>query len=390
MNFDRLTRYLDQLEALYGVPGLDCKVMKDHRTVYRHMCGYRDARRRCPVGDTDLYDVYSCTKVITMTAAMQLVEQGRLQLEDDVAAYLPEFAQVRVADDFDMHKRPIRWPDAGDASHPARRRMRVVDLMTMTSGMTYQLDAEPIREAIAAGGGQADTQTIVRAMARMILPAEPGQRFIYSLSHDVVAAIVEMVSGERYADYIVNHIARPLGLKHMLLHVPKEAEDRRAAQYACDFQTGKVSLTGMDNRFRLTPSYDSGGAGLTCTVDDYCAVLDALCNDGVGANGQRILTEASVRAMGQNRLTGQALEDFRACGKVGYGYGLGMRTLIDASSALSPLGEFGWDGAAGAYALMDRTNHVCVFYAQEILGQIKAYEEIHPRIRDLVYEGLAL
>jgi len=100
------------------------------------------------------------------------------------------------------------------------------------------------------------------------------------------------------------------------------------------------------------------------------------------------LKEASVKAMVRNRLAGKPLEDFRACGKVGYG--LGVRTLLDASCSRSPVGEYGCDGAAGAYALADRDHHLCVFYAQEILGQIKAYEEIHPRIRDLVYEGLGL
>ena len=130
-------------------------------------------------------------------------------------------------------------------------------------------------------------------MAPMILPAEPGTRLIYSLSHDVAVAIVEIVGGERYADYLTCRMACPLGLSQMMMHVLREAEDRRAAQYMCDFQTGKVSLTTMENRFRLTPNYDSGGA------DDYCAVLDALCNGGIGANGQRILKEASVPACGK-------------------------------------------------------------------------------------------
>ncbi len=234
------------------------------------MCGYRDAKRRFPVGETGLCDVFSCTKIMTMVAAMQLVEQGKLRLDDEVTAYLPEFGSVRAADAFYMPQRPVSWPDDSRPSHPARSKMRVIDLMTMTSGMTYQLDAAPIQQAVKASGSQADARNGAHDLARRIREAV----YLQPLSHDVVA-IVEIVSGERYADYLTSHMACPLRLSQMMMHVPREAEDRRAAQYMCDFQTGKVSLTTRENRFRLTSNYDSGGAGLTRTADDYCAVLDA-------------------------------------------------------------------------------------------------------------------
>ena len=166
VSFDHLTEYLDQLETRYGVPGLDCKVMKVHQTVFCHMCGYRDAKRRFPVGETGLCDVYCCTKIMTMVAAMQLVEQGKLRLDDEVAAYLPEFGSVRAADVFDMLQRPVSWPVESRPSHPARSKMCDIDLMTMTSGMPDQLEAAPIQQAVKASGGQAGAGNGAHDLAR--------------------------------------------------------------------------------------------------------------------------------------------------------------------------------------------------------------------------------
>ena len=101
MAFEKLTEYLDSLGENYGVPGLDCKVMKDHQVLYRHSAGYSDFLGKRPVFGNELYDLYSATKVVTMLAVMQLVEQGRLGLEDELSQYLPEFSQMKVADTFD-------------------------------------------------------------------------------------------------------------------------------------------------------------------------------------------------------------------------------------------------------------------------------------------------
>jgi CubicO group peptidase (beta-lactamase class C family) len=173
----------------------------------------------------------------------------------------------------------------------------------------------------------------------------------------------------------------------MYFQVPERETHRISAQYMQDFNTGVIA-PHSGNIFRLSDEYESGGAGLTCTVDAYSMVLDALANDGVGATGARIITPESIRIMSKNWLNNQQLDDFKKSGKVGYGYGLGVRTLIDGSVSKSPVGEFGWDGAAGAYALIDPVNHISIFYAHEILGMITAYSEIHPSVRDLVYEAV--
>ena len=144
----------------------------------------------------------------------------------------------------------------------------------------------------------------------------------------------------------------------------------------------------LSEGFQITANYESGGAGLAGTVDAYSIFIDALCNGGEGANGARILSEESVKMFTVPYTTGQMSRDFAMCGKAGYEYGLGVRVLVDGRMSKSPVGEFGWDGAAGAYVLIDTVNKVSIFYAQHVVGYPKAYHEIHPKIRDLAYEGI--
>lgn len=159
--------------------------------------------------------------------------------------------------------------------------------------------------------------------------------------------------------------------------------------YSVDFKTGKKEEAKV-NLCRITDQFESGGGGISCTVEDYAKVLDALANDGIAANGNRILTSASIREMSTNRLNDQQLKDFHIGGKLEYGYGLGVRTLIDESKSRSPLGEFGRDGAAGAYVLADPRNHLAIFYVQAAPESGSAFSEIHPTLRDMTYEALGL
>lgn len=388
MNFDKVAEYIDQLGEKYGLSGVDCRVMKDHQVIFRRMWGWSDYERTKPVSADDLYDVYSCTKVITMTACMQLVEKGLIGLDDQVDKYIPQFASMAVSEDFVLFKWPLKWPTLEDHVHPAPSGITLRQLMTMTSGLSYDLDSSAVREAIAASKGAAGTVELAGAIAKMPLLFDPGMRYSYSLGHDIMAAVVEIVSGKRYRDYLEENIFSPLGLKNMFMHVPESEKNRLSAQYGGVMGSDEIRQLDVGNRYRLTPNYDSGGAGLACTVDDYSLVLDALANDGVAFNGHRLLTRQSIDLMRTPQLCEAAQADFSRSGKVGYGYGLGVRTLIDSSKSRSPVGEFGWDGAAGAYAVIDPENHLSIFYAQEVLGMMRSYHEIHPTLRDLVYDAL--
>lgn len=387
MNFSKLTAYLNTLEEKYGVHGLDMKITRGHETVYRCMLGHSDYERKTPVSERDLYNIYSASKVITMTGVMQLIEQGKLGLNDPLEKYLPEFAHMRYAADFKMGEFPFRWPDENSQLVPAQNPMRIHDLMSMTAGMSYDVASAPIRKVVEETHGEATTRQVVTAMAQMPLLCEPGTRYSYALGHDVLAAVVEVMTGMTFGAYMKRNVFEPLGITEMYYQVPAGEEHRLFAQYGKDWDTGKIKRD-ESMIYRITKNYESGGAGLCTTVDEYTKVLEALANGGVGRTGGRILKQESVLAIGRNWLTEQELADFSRTGKEGYGYGLGVRVLIDGTKSKSPVGEFGWDGAAGAYALVDPKNHIGMFYTHEILGMIEAYSEIHPTLRDLAYEAM--
>ncbi len=386
MSFEKLTRYMESLKDSHDIKGLDLIVKKNHKVVYRHKQGFNDYSCSRAVSENDLYYLYSCTKIATMTACMQLAETGRIHLDSPVSQYLPEFSSMRVADDFVVGDFK-NMPNQSSPTHAAKNQILIRDLMAMTAGLSYNTTSEPILEWKEKSGNKASTREMMTAIAQMPLLYEPGTRHAYSLGHDVIAGVIEVVSGEKFSDYIVKHIFNPLDVSDVYFHLREEDRERIAAQYSIDFSTGKKSPK-EGNSFELTEEYDSGGAGLIATVDGYSALLDALACGGVGANGNRILKAESIQTMSTPRLNPVQLDDFTMKGmfRPGYNYGLGVRVLVDDTKAKSPAGEFGWDGAAGAYALVDPKNGVSVFYAQEILGLMGVYSEIHPKIRDLVYE----
>jgi len=381
MNFSKLTAYLNSLRDTYGLPGLEIRITKDHEIVYRHMAGHSDYEGKVPVSETDLYTVYSCTKVMTMIAVMQLVEQGKLDLYDPLEKYIPEYARMHYVKDYVITKPPHKWPAKDAPVLPATKKILIHQLMSMTAGFSYDTAS-----AAALVKPDATTAEAIAAIAKMPLLFEPGEHYLYSLCHDVLAGVVEVVSGMRFRDYLKKYVFDPLGAEDMYFRVPEDKKDRLVAQNT--YQTGTVQPSnGL--LIRISEEYDSGGGGLICTVSSYSKVIDALACGGVGANGARILSEESIRTMRKDWLSESLLEDFRKMEKIGYSYGLGVRTLVDGSASRSPVGEFGWDGAAGAYCVIDPVNRVSIMYAQQVVEMPPA-GLYHPIIRDLAYEALEL
>ena len=203
----------------------------------------------------------------------------------------------------------------------------------------------------------------------------------------MLAAVVEVVTGLSFGEYMRKNIFDPLGMKEIWYQIPEDKYSRLAAQYMLDINTGAM-FPQQGNTYRLSEKYESGGAGVTTSVDEYSKLLDALACGGKSATGERILEESSVALMRTNQLNESEIKEFQQGFRKNYGYGLGVRVKLGEAGGKSPAGEFGWDGAAGAYALMDPVNHISVYYAQQILNMLKSYTEIHPAVRDLIYESL--
>lgn len=393
MDFKKLTEYLESLEDAYGIPACDCKIMKDHREIYRHLTGWADYGKHVPLGKDTVYRLFSATKLVTMTAVLQQIERGNLRLYDNLAEYLPEYEVMKVVNDYEPEIFR-RWPTSGDPCHYAHRPIRIIDLMTMTAGMSYDTGAEELRELKKTSGNRASTREVVRAMSKLPLLYDPGARYCYSLAHDVLAAVVELAAGKIYSEYLRENIFEPLGMNDLRFSWD---EDPGYLSRVCALYKGVAGKEeiipdggGTTDRFRITKCYESGGAGLAGTVDDYTLLPDALSCGGAGIRGERILKEETVRMLNVSYTTGRMSRDFAAPGREGYEYGLGVRVRTAPGRYGCPVGEFGWDSAAGAYVLVDPVHHVSLFYSQHVLDFPQAYSEIHPRVRDLAYEGMRL
>lgn len=372
MDFQKLHTYLSSLEEA-GIPACDCLVRWNRQVVYRGIFGYADAERQRKTSPQDIYWLFSMTKVITMTAIMRLVDESKLSLDDPVENYLESFRHMTVFKD--------------GKTEPARRSITIRQLMSMTSGLTYTLNSAALMDA--RKNPQATTREIIDALAKDPLAFEPGTRYQYSLGHDVLAAVLEVVTGMSFGEYLNRYVFAPLGMQNTGLFLSPEQESRMSAQYTYDMADFTSEWHETWNDYRLSKAYESGGAGLFSTVDDYSLFADALANGGQSAEGYPLLSENSINQMRTNQLDKTGLRDFHQSPRFfGYGYGLGVRThmLPSISNAHSPVGEFGWDGAAGAYVLIDPETHLSIVYAQHIFNCSYSYEVIHTRIRDMVYD----
>lgn len=370
MSFSELTAYLESLSGRFGIPGCGCAVAVDGKVVYRHFAGFWDEEERIPMTGDETHWIYSATKLFTCTAALQLIEQGKLGLNDPVRRFLPEFGRLTV-----------KHPDG--TIHPALETLTIRHLMTMTGGLDYDLERPALRKAMESS--RESTRELVAALAEDPLNFEPGSHFLYSLCHDVLGAVIEVVSGHTLADYLDDHIIRPLGMTDTTFHPTEDQLSRLAKQYIHLDARGSHRPMGQENRFRLSERYDSGGAGLLSTVDDYIRLLSALSMDGGG-----LLKPETVALMRKPALGATQRSEFCSLrtAVAPYSYGLGVRTLVDNDGIAAPVGEFGWDGAAGAYALVDCTNHVALFYAQQVCQSYITYQNLHPGLRDALYRSL--
>ncbi len=374
MDFTKLKNCMDRLVREYNTPGVDCIVYKDHEMLFRYFTGMSDIENDKRMDGNELYLIFSMTKMLTCTAALQLFEKGKYLMNDPVSKYLPEFGKMKLSDDELNSENAAKITTggivgetaAGNEAGYAKNQITIKDLFTMGAGLDYALDDEPIARALSEG--KTSTRELVGAMSEKVLGFEPGTRFRYSLCHDVLGALIEIWSGQSLGEYMKKHIFEPLGMKNTFFGITKDAAllDRMAARYIFN-ENRKPERLPLECMYNLSEDYESGGAGLTSCCEDYAVFLDALACGGVAKNGNRILSSATVKLMGTNHLKGEQCDDFYQI-RPGYGYGLGVRTHVDktVSGSLSPIGEFGWDGAAGAFSMVDTENKLSFTYFQHV------------------------
>ncbi len=371
MDFSILTDYLNSLVYDKNTPCVDCIVYKNHQMIYRHFAGKSDLEANKDIAGDELYFIFSMTKLVTCTAALQLYEKGKYNLDDPISKYMPEFKHMKISSDsvdLENAKKVTSGALLGDCvSHNesgcAQTEITVKHLFTMTAGFDYNISSPYIQSALA--DGKSSTRDLVGALSGAVLGFEPGSRFNYSLCHDLLGALIEIWSGTSFGEYTKQNIFDPLGLKNTFFGVPTpEQASKMAARYTFNAD-GRPERLPLENPYNLSPDYQSGGAGLCSTTEDYAVFLDALACGGVGKDGGTILSPKTLALMSTNQLSGQACDDFNeVC--PGYCYGLGVRVHNDPkkSGSLSPIGEFGWDGAAGGFAMVDSENRISFTFFQ--------------------------
>ena len=379
MNFDKLRAYQDYLTA-WRIPGNDCMVMQDHRELYRYCSGWADVENRRPMQGDELYYFWSASKVVTTCLALRLLEEGKYRLNEPLECYLPEFSDMKVC---------VKTDD-GEELVPANKKILIKNLFNMSAGFDYSFNTPAIEAVKKATDGRCPTREIARAMAQSPLYFEPGEGYRYSVCHEILGAFIEVVSGMKLRDYARKVLFEPLGMTDTSYNLPDDRSklDRMAVQYNYRDDLDKYLPTNNTCGHILGPDYDSGGAGIVSTCADYMKFADAIVNGGKAANGYRVLSPATISLWRTNTFDENQLRMFsgkRDCYMLGYGYGLGVRTMIDraAAGSLGPIGEFGWGGAAGVWVILDPDNRLALVYTQHMLNN----QEWHnaPRLRNVLY-----
>ncbi|MBQ7095238.1 MAG: beta-lactamase family protein [Clostridia bacterium] len=363
MKFEKLDRMLQSYIPSPKIPGGEIIIWQHGKELFRKQYGFRDYLQKEPVQGDEFYFVYSCTKVLTCAALLHLIEEGKLSLDDRLSDYIPAFADVRLK----------------DGSRP-KNPILIRHCFSMSSGMNYDLNAPAIREALRKNPN-AGAREIADAIAKIPLSFEPGSHYQYSLSHDVLAAVAEEICGKPFEEYVREWAFEPLGIKELYFEENEHTMANMAAHYAASEE--RAHSRPMINPYIFSPHYHSGGAGLIAKPSEYIKFFSAL-----SMGGQGLLRPETIEMFKVPQLNEQALSEFRnKTRKKSYAYGLGVRVKVMENGG-SPLGEFGWDGAAGAYSLVDTENELAVLYCQHVTGCQIAYDEVHEKIRDLLYQEL--
>ena len=324
-----------------GVPGFDIVAYHRGECILRYQGGYSDLKNKIPVKGNERYNVYSISKPITVTAAMQLWEKGLFQLSDRLDNYMPEFAEMTV-------KTP-------DGIVPAKNPILVQNLFEMSAGFSYDLKTPNLLAGKEALSPTCPTREMMRYLAKDPLLYHPGENWRYSSAHDVLAALVEVVSGERFEEYVKKNIFDPLLMTNSTFLLPESERKTLACHYCFNRETGEITEIGPNNGYMFGSEYASGGAGCVTTVDDYIKFAEAL------RTGKLVKPE-TLKLMTTDRLQGVQVRSYSS--ENIYGYGLGLR----CHKAGEVRTDFGWGGAAGSYLAIDLENELSVFHAQHMLN----------------------
>jgi CubicO group peptidase (beta-lactamase class C family) len=357
------------------VPGAVALIARRGRLGYFESFGRRDAAGGEPMAKDTIFRIYSMTKPITSVAAMMLWEEGRFLLSDPIAKYLPDLSRLDVAVDRDGQIERV----------PALRAVTIQDLLRHTSGLTYEFRGSgPVhrmyRSAKVDSRAQSNADQVA-TLGRMPLLHQPGTRWEYGRSTDVVGRLIEVLSGQKLSAFFEQRILAPLGMVDTAFHVPPRHHSRLAEAFGKDPDSG---VTVQLLEVREPPNFESGGGGLVSTAADYARFLQMLLNGGM-LDGRRLLSRKTIELM-----TADHLGPITGAPDLllpGHGFGLGFAVRLSTGIAPVPgsIGQYFWGGLAGTTFWIDPAEELFAVMLIQAPGLRDYYRTL---FRDLVYAAV--
>lgn len=360
-----LTKKLNELLEIAiqngDIAGANLLVIKDGKEVAYTEAGYASIEKNRLFKRDTICRIYSMSKPITSAAAMILVERGELELGQPVSDILEEFKNQQV------------WE--GDTKVPARRSLLVRDLLNMTSGLPYGDMSPGGMEAVQVfeemderlySDNQMSTMEFASKVAKCGLEFHPGEKWMYGTSADILGAVIEKITGMHYGEFLKKEIFKPLGMKDIGFYIAEDKLDRLADVYektADGIKLFETNHLGVKYIKTEPPAFESGGAGLMSTLDDYAKFATMLMQGGI-YDGRRILKPATVEFMTTGKLTPWQQDSLWKSWESLYGYGYAnlMRVMEEPGMAMFMTwkGEYGWDGWLGTYFCNSPSNKVTI------------------------------
>ncbi len=373
---EMLTQHVDDGR----VAGIVAGVARHGKLVYLESMGWNQIEEENAMLENSLFQIRSMSKPITAVAAMQLVEQGKMKLDDPVSKYIPSFAKMQVFLD----------PVAADfnQTRPAEREMTIEDLLLNTSGLSHRFGALYRQNEVRSRG---DTlEELVEKVATVPLIGDPGEQWVYSISITVLGRIIELVSGQQFDDYLNDHVYEPLQMTDTAFYVQGEKVERLARAYRVSSEDRSLSqLPAMGIPITENPPLLEGAAGIVSTVPDYLRFLQALLNGGE-LEGKRILQSDTVAVMTQNQIP-ESLMPFGTNPNnpmLDRGWGYGMAVVVDEKMSAygTNNGEFGWSGSLGTFSWADPVSGTSVVIMLQV--QPAGAYNIAAKFKTMVHQSM--
>jgi CubicO group peptidase (beta-lactamase class C family) len=399
---NRLKRLHDVITRNYvesgAIPGALIMIWREGSLAWLSMSGTTDLATRAPMREDAIFRLYSMTKPVTAVALLMLMEEGKVALDDPVSRFIPGFASLRLYAGGLL---------GGFVTTPCPKEMKVIDLLRHTSGLTYgilnrtSLDAAYRSLKVGESGMEGGMKGLIGTLEKLPLEFVPGETWNYSVGLDVAGYLVELISGQRFSDFLRQRVFGPLAMTDTDFVVPAGKQERfTTCYYARDGELAVFDSIEKSTYYQ-PPLLESGGAGLVGTADDYMRFCRMLLNGGALGHG-RLLAPKTVQLMTINHLPGgremteimPSTAAFNESGYAGVGFGLSVAVTQNVARTGIPgtKGEFSWGGAAGTYFFNDPTEDMAVVFMSQVLfapDRVRLRRDLRTLVYSAITESLA-